>query len=78
MVDRFCSFCGNRYIGVFTWSSGEQIKMIQIKLTERQAELLSSYLSDCEEHLLEAFEYTDPDGEEFYKILKTIDKARVS
>jgi hypothetical protein len=54
------------------------MKMIQFKLTEKQALLLSSYLSDCEEHLLEAFEYTDPDGEEFYKILKTIDKARVS
>jgi hypothetical protein len=50
--------------------------MIQFKLTEKQALLLSSYLSDCEEHLLEAFEHTDPDGEEFYKILKTIDKAR--
>lgn len=50
--------------------------MITIKLTSAQQELLASYLSDCEEHLLDAFEWADPDGEQFYKILKIVDNAK--
>ena len=50
--------------------------MITIKLTSEQRELLSSYLSDCEEHLLESFEWADPDGEQFYKILEIVENAK--
>ena len=51
--------------------------MITIKLTSAQQELLSSYLSDCEEHLIDAFEWADPDGEQFYKILKIVNGVRI-
>ena len=51
------------------------MKTVTITLSEDQAELLSSYLSDCEEQLLEAFEWADPDGEQFYKILKIVESA---
>lgn len=46
-----------------------------IELTVKQQELLSSYLSDCEERILERFEWADPDGEQFYKILKIVERA---
>tara|TARA_R110000868_G_scaffold255245_3_gene511824 strand:+ start:892 stop:1065 length:174 start_codon:yes stop_codon:yes gene_type:complete len=51
-------------------------KVITIKLTSEQRELLSSYLSDCEEQLLESFEWADPDGEQFYKILEIVENAK--
>ena len=52
-------------------------KMVTVTMSEDQVELLSSYLSDCEEHLLDAFEWADPDGKQFYEILNIVDKARV-
>lgn len=51
-------------------------KLITLKLTEDQLELLSSYLSDCEERLLERFEHVDPDGEQFYQILSIVEEAQ--
>lgn len=50
--------------------------MVTLKLTQDQIELLSSYLSDCEERLLERFEHVDPDGTKFYEILSIVEDAQ--
>lgn len=50
--------------------------MIAINLTPDQLLLLSSYLSEFEEEIIERFKWTDDDGEQFYKILDVVEKAK--
>jgi hypothetical protein len=53
----------------------ENTKTVTITMSEDQADLLSSYLSESEEHLLDAFEWADPDGKQFYEILNIVESV---